>query len=215
MSRLISFRRFSIASGNPNKDSQKKLKNFLITLGVFLILTIFFSCFYFVKNIEKITKFPNFVIKKQEEKKEKYSYIKDFSIKIDKIDVLVPIIANVNGVNKNTYNKELQKGVVHLKGTALPGEGSNIFIFGHSSSEIGWGKYAKIFSKLNELKRGDKIIVFYNKEKFIYSVFNKEIVKKDEINVINPTKKEQLTLMTCWPVGTAKERLIIKSHLLE
>jgi len=43
----------------------------------------------------------------------------------------------------------------------------------------------------------------------------KEIVGKEEVNVAKATKKEQLTLMTCWPIGTANKRLIIKSYLSE
>lgn len=141
--------------------------------------------------------------------------IKNFGIKIDKIGVLAPIVEGVSGRDKNIYNLALKRGVAHLKGSALPGKGSNIFIFGHSSSNIGFGPYSKVFAKLNELERGDKIIIFYKNKEYIYLVFEKKVVEKNDLSVVKPTPKEQLTLMTCWPIGTADKRLIIKSFLVK
>ena len=136
-----------------------------------------------------------------------------FGLKIDKLDLLAPIVEDVDGENKNAYNKALQGGVAHYKGTALPGEKSNIFIFGHSSTVTGQGPYAKIFASLGDLEKGDEIIVFYKDKEYRYSVFDKQVVEKDETSVLDPTKKEQLTLMTCWPVGTNAKRMIIKASI--
>ncbi|MDD5552083.1 MAG: class D sortase [Candidatus Pacebacteria bacterium] len=192
------------------KIPEKKIKITLLILGVFLSLIIILGCFYISKNIEIDNKDYFFRPRKEDKVS---SVIKNFGIKIDKINVFAPIVKNVDGANKNIYKRELKKGVAHMKGTAFPGEGSNIFIFGHSSSEIGWGKYAKIFAKLGELKVGENIIIYYKNKKYHYEVFDKEIIEKTEISVTKPTKKEQLTLMTCWPIGTAKKRLIIKAKL--
>ena len=188
----------------------KKIKIILIIFGVFLSSIIISGCFYISKNIEIDNK-DYFFRPKREDKVS--SVIKDFGIKINRIDVLAPVVKNVDGADKNIYKKELQKGVVHMKGTAFPGEGSNIFIFGHLSSEIGWGKYAKIFARLGESKVGENIVIYYKNKKYHYEIFDKKIVEKTELSVIKPTKEEQLTLMTCWPIGTADKRLIIKAKL--
>ncbi len=138
--------------------------------------------------------------------------IKQFGIKIEKIDVLAPVIKDVDGTNKATYNKELEKGAAHYKGTALPNQGSNIFIFGHSSLAFGTGEYAEIFARLGELEAEDKIIIYYEDREYDYYVFEKKAIEKTEVSVLLPTETEQLTLMTCWPIGSNARRLIIKAE---
>lgn len=135
--------------------------------------------------------------------------MKKFGLKIDKIGVLAPVVRDVDGTSKYAYNKALEKGVAHYKGTSTPGNGSNIFIFGHSSTILGKGDYATIFAKLNDLEKGDEIMVYFEDKIYKYAVSKKEIVEKDDTSVLESTKKEQLTLMTCWPIGTNLKRLVV------
>jgi len=94
-------------------------------------------------------------------------------------------------------------------GTALPGDGKgNIFLYGHSSAEEK-SKYSKIFAKMDDLQFGDKIEIVYNKEQFQYTVFDKKIIEEDDFSVLKQTEDEQLTLMTCWPIGTVDRRIIV------
>jgi sortase A len=138
------------------------------------------------------------------------SKISKFELIITKLGISVPIIPNVDGSDKDGYFKALINGVAHYRGTSLPGNGSNTFIFGHSSSpEEMNGNFDKVFSKLNDLVLGDEIIINFNEKVFTYSVFDKKTVKPGNISVLNPTDKEQITLMTCWPIGNNTERLII------
>jgi LPXTG-site transpeptidase (sortase) family protein len=131
---------------------------------------------------------------------------KDFGVEIG---VNAPVTADVNGENKGEYNKSLVGGLAHYKGTELPGMGGNIFIFGHSSSDTDSGPYSKIFAKLNDLVIGDIISVYYKDNKYTYTVSGKKIIAADDLSPLNLTKIEQLTLMTCWPVGTKDKRLIV------
>lgn len=137
--------------------------------------------------------------------------IKEFGLKIDKLNILAPVIKDVDGNDKTAYNKALINGVAHFKGTALPGEKGNIFIFGHSSAEINKGDYTKIFAPLNDLGEGDEIIVFYKNNELKYKVEEKKIVAATDLSVLKKTKTETLTLMTCWPVGTKDKRLVIRA----
>jgi LPXTG-site transpeptidase (sortase) family protein len=70
---------------------------------------------------------------------------------------------------------------------------------------------------LDNLEDGDEIIVFYNQKKLVYKVTDRAVVKPGDVQVLesrDPSKKE-LSLMTCWPVGTTLERLIIFAELQE
>lgn len=133
----------------------------------------------------------------------------DFHLEIPSLNVNAPIIADVDGNDKNAYFKSLEGGVAHFKGTAKPGEGSNIFIFGHSSY-YWWaaGDYKEIFKNLEDVKEGDEIDVWYNLKEYKYKVTETRVVEPTDVDVLKPTPSEQLTLMTCVPVGTDKERLI-------
>ncbi len=134
----------------------------------------------------------------------------DFHLLIPSLDISAPIIADVDGADEETYNKALEGGVAQLKGSSKPGEGSNIFIFGHSS--FYWykpGEYKKIFSNLDELKEGDEIIIWYHQKEYKYKVVETKLVRPDEVDVIKPTHEEQVSLMTCWPPNTILKRMIV------
>lgn len=136
--------------------------------------------------------------------------ILDFGLKIDKINVLVPVIKNVDGADKAVYNDALKNGVAHFAGTALPGEARNIFIFGHSSSDVK-SDYSKIFARLDDLATGDEISVYLEGKEHKYKVSDKKVVEADDLSVLEKGNKEELTLMTCWPIGTKAKRLIVRA----
>lgn len=136
--------------------------------------------------------------------------IKEFYISIPKINVSAPIIPNIDGSNEEIYLKALENGVAHFLNTALPGEGGNIFIFGHSSYYLHKpGNYKTIFKNLNKLEKGDEIDIILNGKKYDYYVNEKKIIKPNQVEYLNQTNYEQLSLMTCYPPGSIKYRLIV------
>lgn len=145
-------------------------------------------------------------------------------IVVPKIGKNVPLVDVEQGNNvdfdhmENIFMKELEKGVIRYPGTARPGENGNAFIFGHSSN-FPWmpGSYNQVFALLDQLVFGDEIIVYYNQKKYVYVINQKEIVKPGDVKVLqrdNADKKE-LSLMTCWPVGTTLKRMIVFAELKE
>lgn len=138
----------------------------------------------------------------------------DFHLLIPSLDINAPVIADVDGADQAAYDKALENGVAQLKGSSKPGEGSNIFIFGHSS--FYWykpGNYKKIFATLEDIKIGDEIILWYSKKKYVYVVSETKVVDPEEVDVLKPTSKEQVSLMTCVPPGTTWHRLIVIGKL--
>lgn len=138
----------------------------------------------------------------------------DFHLLIPSLSVNAPVIPDVDGGDKDTYFKALQGGVAHFSGTAKPGEGSNIFIFGHSSY-YAWdpGDYKEVFKNLEDIKEGDEIDLWYQSKKYKYIVTVTKIVDPGDVSVLKPTPTEQVTLMTCVPVGTDENRLIVIGKL--
>lgn len=141
--------------------------------------------------------------------------IKDFGLSVNKIDLLVPVVRNVDGQNKEEYNKVLERGLAHYAGTALPNEVGNIFIFGHSSSDEISGEYARIFEKLSHLEEDDLITVYYQGGKYHYQVKDKIIVEPTDLSVLEKGSEKKLSLMTCWPLGTIDKRLVVRAYKIE
>lgn len=139
----------------------------------------------------------------------------DNTLLIPKIDVKAPIIWG-SAADETSMLASLQKGVAHYGFTAYPSDGQgNVFIAGHSSYLI-WdkGKYKDVFANLDRLVTGDQAAVTYKGLVYIYQVTNTKVVQPTDTSVLAQTADPTLTLMTCVPVGTSKNRLIVSFKLV-
>ncbi|TSC64409.1 MAG: Uncharacterized protein G01um101493_135 [Microgenomates group bacterium Gr01-1014_93] len=115
-------------------------------------------------------------------------------------------------------SNDLQKGLAHLAGSALPGEEGNVFISGHSALPIlfnGNKNYGAIFANLNKANKGDEIKVKVLDTEFIYTVSDIKIISPNDLSVIQPPDStgRYITLMTCVPPGLNTKRLIVIGKL--
>ncbi len=134
---------------------------------------------------------------------------------IPKIGVQAPIIF-LDTTDEKVILEKLKEGVVHYKGTALPGEIGNVFITGHSSY-YWWakGKYNHVFSLLDKLVIGDEIYINYNHIRYTYKVFEVKITHPKDLSIMEPTSEPILTLMTCTPLGTSFKRLVVRAKQID
>lgn len=135
------------------------------------------------------------------------------SVKISKLNINAPLVFPKSSQEKDV-NAALDLGVVIYPGSITPPEFGNLFLTGHSSVYF-WNKtvYGQIFSQLNQLQPGDEITVNFSGFAYIYVVTAKEIKSPQEVQLIQPVNKSILTLMTCWPVGTDRQRLVVQAEL--
>lgn len=128
---------------------------------------------------------------------------------IPKIGVEAPISWNTTDSN---LNETLLLGIAHSAGTALPGERGNIFLIGHSSY-YSWVKsdYKNVFTLLDQLNTGDKLYIQYASTVFTYQVSDSIVVSSGETWVMDQGLGNNLSLMTCVPVGTNLNRLIVRA----
>lgn len=138
-----------------------------------------------------------------------------FGIVIEKLGVNAPVIANVSVTDKQAYLKALDTGVAHAKGTALPGQIGNSYLFAHSALDFwNYGPYSGVFNLLRKLEVGDRIVTFYGGERFDYYVTEKKTVSGFNTEPLTRTfDTPHLTLQTCDPPGIALNRLIITAEL--
>lgn len=135
----------------------------------------------------------------------------EFAITIDKIGASSSIVSQVDPYDSAIYQLALRDGVAHAKGTKLPGEGGNIFLFAHSSADLLTAeRYNSVFYLTHHLESGDKIKIWSQGVEYLYQVAEKKYVNPSDIAyLVESSSTEQLTLMTCWPPGTTLKRLII------
>lgn len=139
-----------------------------------------------------------------------------FALVIDKLGASSVIVEGVDPYNGREYQRALKDGVAHAKGTGLPGQGGNIFLFAHSSADLLTAeRYNSVFYLMHHLVPGDPIKVWYQDQEYTYAVSDKRLVSPTDLSYLTSTAPtETLTLMTCWPPGTTLKRLIIIAKAL-
>jgi sortase A len=112
-------------------------------------------------------------------------------------------------VVEGTGNSALRAGAGHYPNTPLPGEEGNVAIAGHRTT------YGKPFANLDHLKPGDDIILETPIGTYTYKVTKDPfVVVPTDFSVISQTPGKTLTLTTCHPKGSARQRLVIKAELV-
>ena len=118
---------------------------------------------------------------------------------------------------EKVYNQFLKNGVAHFRGTPIPGDGGNSFIYGHSAVEAFFRRHQDypetIFSRLDGIDIGQDVEIEKEGTILRYIVRSKKIVDPDDFTVLQTNRdKENITLMTCWPLGIGTKRLIITAE---
>jgi sortase A len=129
--------------------------------------------------------------------------------------IQIPSIRLDTVVVEGTNSTALAAGAGHYRDTPLPGEPGNMAIAGHRTMN------GHPFNRLDELKLGDKVILITPFGRYTYEVVqpfdghaNPWITTPNDWNVVSPTKDAMLTLTTCHPKGSARERLIARAKLV-
>lgn len=127
------------------------------------------------------------------------------------------IIEKINvdiSVGKGTEESTLQKEAGHLYGTSLPVGGVNTHsvIAGHTAL-----RSSEMFSRLDELEKGDYIDVVVLGETHRYIVDQITVCLPEEANEYLQIEegKDLITLYTCTPYGINTHRLLIRASRIE
>ena len=128
------------------------------------------------------------------------------SIHIPKIDILIPIYHGVS-------DEVLDKGIGHIKATALPvgGLGTHGVLTGHSGLS-----HAEMFNDLEQLNLGDEFFLNILDETLAYRINEINVVLPDDISNLQREKdKDKITLITCTPTGINSHRLLVTGERIE
>lgn len=111
----------------------------------------------------------------------------------------------VAGVSRD----DLKEGPGHYPQTPMPGQLGNSAIAGHRTT------YGAPFLHVDDIEPGDEIVVTTPYGRFVYLMTSTEIVTPDNWEVIRTTDPTiaTLTLTSCHPIGTARDRIIVYAEL--
>jgi sortase A len=141
-------------------------------------------------------------------------------------DPLTKIVMPAIGVDalvvEGTSPAALRAGAGHYPTTPLPGEAGNVAIAGHRTT------YGKPFNRVDELSIGEEIRLETPLAAHVYRVVAAPadaarpcptgacwITEPTDWGVVAPLDGAMLTLTTCHPKGSARERLIIRAELVD
>lgn len=141
----------------------------------------------------------------------------DPEVIIPKINVEIPVVYTIPTADESQVEKGLEDGVVHYADTAMPGQNGNAVIVGHSSNNIfNPGKYKFAFVLLSRMEVGDTFYLQKDGVRYTYQIFDKEIVKPNDVSVLGPSSKPATaTLITCDPPGTSTNRLVVVGEQID
>jgi LPXTG-site transpeptidase (sortase) family protein len=115
------------------------------------------------------------------------------------IDLPIDLGEIKNGVWQISYNNP-----TFLNTSARPGTGGNTVIYGHNKKII--------FGNLPYLSIGQKIFIKTTSGRiYTYVAYQKDFVGSDRVDLISPTKTEELTIYTCWGLFDS-QRAVVKAR---
>ena len=139
-------------------------------------------------------------------------------LQIPDLKINVPIIWSTD---PNNFDTDLQSGVIHYPGTAMPGQIGTTYIAGHSSNYV-WakGSYNQIFSTLGKLPNNASFTIAVTETNGKTATLNyvvtseKQYAPTDEAQFAN-SGQSVVALSTCWPVGSTAKRLVVFAQLTQ
>ena len=202
----------------------------LISVGVLILgyLTVYYSSYILATSDGSL---PALLLKSATDwgekgqlvlgiKKENQLVFRNFQISIPALKIKeAEVTTNVVSDKKEAYLPILDESIAHYKGTSLPGQEGNSFLYGHSilPQFFNTNDYLTIFSTLHKVKEGDEVLVDYGGKEYKYLVFSKEVVDPEDLDVIDKSGEgsKTMTLMTCSPPGTYLKRLLVTAKMVE
>lgn len=122
-------------------------------------------------------------------------------LEIPKLGVYLPIYHGIS-------DEVLQKGIGHMQETSLPvgGKSTHCVLSGHTGLPA-----AKLFTDLDQLKKGDKFYIHVLNRILAYKVDQIKVVLPEETEDIRVVQgKDYVTLLTCTPYGVNSHRLLVR-----
>jgi sortase A len=119
----------------------------------------------------------------------------------------IPTIGLDTVVVQGTDTATLRKGPGHYPETAFPGQDRTIGIAGHRTT------YLAPFRRINEIEKGDEVVLDMPYGRFTYEVEGDQIVDPYQLEIVDDVGYERLVLTACHPLYSAAQRWAVFARL--
>ncbi|MEK7569898.1 MAG: sortase [Patescibacteria group bacterium] len=130
----------------------------------------------------------------------------DNRLVIPKIGVNLPIVEGTDSEDA------LWKGAWRVADSSNPKEGGNTVLSAHRFRYRPPSNLTLYL--LDQVKPGDIMIVYWEGKEYDYRVGKTKIVPRENTDIAEPTLVPQLTVFTCHPLFSTKERLVVVGELI-
>jgi sortase A len=121
--------------------------------------------------------------------------------------IAIPEIGADFVVVQGTDTTSLRKGPGHYPSTTFPGLPGTVAIAGHRTT------YLAPFRDVDELERGDRILLTMPYARFSYVVEQTQVVESTALWVTRDVGYQRLVLSACHPLYSAAERIVVFARL--
>ncbi|MBU0458180.1 sortase [Patescibacteria group bacterium] len=119
--------------------------------------------------------------------------------------------------------EQMQVGLLHgataYPHSSTPGYTGSVIIAGHSSppnERVSESAYGTLFASLPNIERGDKITIAGQGTIATYQVMRINVVDPADTQILSQqSDKSILKLITCFPIGTTKQRMVVIAERVE
>jgi LPXTG-site transpeptidase (sortase) family protein len=125
--------------------------------------------------------------------------------------LVLPSIEVDDAIIIGSDSSNLWKGIWHRPQTSTPPQGGNTVLVGH---RYAYGENSS-FYHLDKVKPGDLFSIWWDGTEYVYEVTSIKIVSPNAVEIEENTTDPIVTLYTCTPLWTAKQRLVIVGSLID
>lgn len=123
-------------------------------------------------------------------------------------ELRIPSIDAKDVIVKGTRSGELRKGPGVYDQTPFPGAPGTVGVAGHRTT------YGAPFRNIDDVDRGDEVMMTMPYGRFTYEVERTRIVKPTQVSVIDRVSFDRLVLSACHPLYSAEKRIVVFAKLV-
>lgn len=127
--------------------------------------------------------------------------------------LVIPSIGVDMPIFEGPTEKTLDRGGIwHIPNTSDPLKGGNMVLSGHRWEYL--PPSSTTLYLLDKVKDGQPVLVYWHGKEYDYTIDHRAIVNPDRVDILNNTPQPQLTIFTCTPLFSTKQRLVLYGQLI-
>lgn len=123
--------------------------------------------------------------------------------------LIIPSLRLDQAIHEGLDERTVHRGIWHRPNTSSPDKGSNTVLVGHRFSYSD----PAVFYNLDQVKTGEQIAYVHNQKIYVYTIKEIKIVSPQAMEVEAPTDENRLTIYTCAPLWSTRDRLVVTAEL--